>query len=371
MPRKKALVVTYHNSYSYGACLQAWATWKLFDSLGIDANFIDYKNPIEEESLGVRVSYFLKKGDMKKALKTAARNAMGYREYAQKGFSEFHRSLPKTSASYRSLESLKSVQADILVVGSDQMWNPAISGGIDPVFLLDFGSADVKLSLATSMGNYDLDEGEETEAFKKALAIMDHISVREKHTKKQVDRISGRDAFLCIDPTLMVRPETWRDFSKKPVGVGSEPYLLVFTLNTRSKEEERAWMAYSDRLDLPVYRIINNRFLSKGINENLRGVAPQEFVWLVDHAGFVCTDSFHGTAFSINLETPFVTFPSKTGNNVRMLELLDLLHLPSRFDALDSMVDTNIRFEPSRDALEHKREESLAWLKNAVSSDRV
>ena len=56
---------------------------------------------------------------------------------------------------------------------------------------------------------------------------------------------------------------------------------------------------------------------------------PFELVWLIDHATLVLTDSFHGLAFSINMETPFLALSNRT-NNVRLTELLGGMGLSSR-----------------------------------------
>ena len=39
--------------------------------------------------------------------------------------------------------------------------------------------------------------------------------------------------------------------------------------------------------------------------------SPQEFLYLINHADLVCTDSFHGAVFSIIMNTNFITFSRK------------------------------------------------------------
>lgn len=42
---------------------------------------------------------------------------------------------------------------DILVCGSDQIWNPKASGENDPIYYLDFGTTTCKFSYAASSGS--------------------------------------------------------------------------------------------------------------------------------------------------------------------------------------------------------------------------
>lgn len=369
--KRKALIFTYHNSFSYGACLQAWATWKIMESMGFSTAFVDYRNQVEEESLGKTGTFFLKRGQVTKACKTAARNAMGYRRFAQIGFGQFHQELPKTKERYNNSEQLEGINCDVMIVGSDQVWNPALSGTLDPAFLLSFGQSEKRLSMASSMGNHVVSDPREAALLCDSLKRFSGVSVRELHTKQQVDHIAGIDSYLFPDPTLMLDPETWRQSAIKPKDVEEDArFVLVFTLNIRSRKEEEAWRRYSDSIDAPVYRIINNRYRGRFVDKNLHGVTPWEFVWLIDHAQFVCTDSYHGTAFSISLETPFALFPSKTGNNVRMLELLEETGLSDRCDDLSGgQVPQAVDFGPASTRLQKRRSEARTWLSSICMND--
>jgi hypothetical protein len=65
------------------------------------------------------------------------------------------------------------------------------------------------------------------------------------------------------------------------------------------------------------------------------GIGPSEFVYLVDHAQMVYTDSFHGTVFSILMNKPFfvINRVEKGMENMssRIDTLLDLFHMQDRY----------------------------------------
>lgn len=48
--------------------------------------------------------------------------------------------------------------------------------------------------------------------------------------------------------------------------------------------------------------------------ERNQGIGVYEFLWLVSHATVFATSSFHGTAFSVNLGTPFLSLVEKKNN---------------------------------------------------------
>lgn len=365
-------IITYHNSYSYGACLQAFASQKIFENLGFQVRFVDYHNAHEDDSIGKSAWSLLAEGELKKALSTGLRNILGYKRYALKAFANYHSTVPKTSICSRALSDFSDLESDLLVVGSDQMWNASISGGLDPAFLLDFGCAANRVSLATSMGNYKFTQ-EEGELVRRCLGRFSAISVREQHAKDQIDVLTGRDSFICLDPTLLLSSWEWRAFARKPKGIAEgENFLLVFTIDNRPERASCVWEYCSRKLNMPVYRIANNYIPVSGVDRTLRGITPQEFVWLIDHAAYVVTDSFHGTAFSLNLETPFTVIPNKQGNNNRMTDLLESLNLMNRFSPVaGDHINLDMSFSNARASLAQKRDACIAWVMQAASSESV
>lgn len=362
---RQAYIITYHNSYSYGACLQAYASQAVLEKLGFDACFVDYHNPHEDDSLGKSALSLLAKGSVRGAASTCLRNILGYRRYSHKAFDAYHKTVPKTPVRSRSLDGFQELASDLLLVGSDQMWNASISGGLDPAFMLDFGKANKRISLATSMGNYKFTD-EDAVLARRCLSRFTAISVREYHTKEQVKAITGKDAYVCLDPTLLLSADDWRCFAERPSRVEDEQYLLVFTVDNYPERAWKVWNRHARELGVPVYRIANNLLPVSRVDRTLRGVTPREFVWLIDRAAYVVTDSFHGTAFSVNLETPFTVIPNKRGNNIRMKELLGLVGFSDRFDDLTGAgCSVEVDFDIAIERLKIRRAECLDWLEHA------
>lgn len=364
MSRKTAAIATYYKSWNYGACLQAYASLVVFENLGYEAALINYLNVDERPKTAFD---FLVSGNIKEAVATAIKDIVfGCRGNALSAFDAFHEGLKRTSP-VKGANDLASLHADVLVAGSDQIWNPEISGGkLDPVFMLDSVDAAKRISFASSAGSHKFTRDEQEE-LKHALEKYDAVSVREDYLGDQINGLMGSRPFKCLDPTLVLSSEQWALEEKKPIGVEEgDRYILAFTLRSNDRDGAEFWRELSKDLDLPVWRLTNNSYREKWVNRQLLGMTPQEFLWLIHNASFVVTDSFHGTAFSINYSTPFATLPSKTGNNTRMLDLLTCCGLENRFVADARYRDLGIcGFDKADRYLAVKRLECLEWLERA------
>lgn len=366
MHKKIAAIVTYHRSWNYGACLQAYASLKVFENLGFEAALVNYVNVDEEPKTALD---YLMSGKVNSAVSTAIKDALfGCRRNALKAFDSFHGALKRTS-SVGCARDLAGLAVDLLVAGSDQIWNPEISGGkLDPVFMLDTDVFAKKISFASSAGSHRFTDCEQKE-LKRVLGDYDAVSVREDFLGDQIKEISGLQPYKCLDPTLMLTSSQWALEERKPRDIEEgEEYILAFTLKSNDKDGAGFWSQLSEDMGLPVWRLTNNSYKEKGVDRQLLGMTPQEFLWLIHHASFVVTDSFHGTAFSISYSTPFATLPSKSGNNARMLDLLACCGLSDRFvdDSVYHRMSDCI-FSQASEYLTVKRAECLVWLERAAN----
>lgn len=344
-------IITYHKSLSYGACLQAIATQECVRKLvnADEVYLIDYINEYEARQKNWQ---FIFKGTIKEVVATIVKRVLFRNQfYKKQAFNDFIRN--EKIIPFDSVD-----RCNILISGSDQIWNGRISNGIDRHFLLDFGNAIRKISIASSMGGYKISEKEKS-VFKELLSKYDYVSVREKFTKSQIEGIIDKDIYTILDPTLLIDAMEWRKIvacNKNYIKYKFMPrsYILAFTIGSNHTNEAELFKKYSEKYKLPVYKIMLNTFKPKGIDKVIPGANPYEFIDLIDNAAFVITNSFHGTAFSLNLNTPFVQIPVK-GNNQRMQELLELVKWDETMD-----------FEKVNKIIKQKREEDIQWLKNAL-----
>lgn len=368
MPKKNYLL-TFHMTWSYGACLQAYATLEALKAVGCEAEILNFINPHERKGNETPLQ-LIKGGDIKAGLVAWAKNVVFKRaKLHARAFESFHSRLPRSEGEFTSCGQMTNIEADALIVGSDQVWNPFITGGIEPAFFLQFGNANRRVSVASSLGShcYTDEEQREIEGY---LKKFDAISVREAHAVEQIAPLTDKSVFRCLDPTLLLDQTYWRRFSRKPAGFkGDERYILVFNLASRSEKEMALWKRFSLEKGLPLWRISNNTFKDKVFDKLLMGMTPEEFVWLIDHAQYVITDSFHGTAFSVNMGKPFVAMEPIRGNRARIVDLLDLLGMGNRMldEGACELPGIDLDYGHADSALSEERARCMAWIKDALN----
>lgn len=254
------------------------------------------------------------------------------------------------------------------MTGSDQVWGPTSSGEYDPSYLLSFAPNDVrKVSYAASLGKR-APAGETESMFQSLLARYDAISVREDSAVHQL-KTWGFEADQVLDPTLLLSGDNWRDFARgKKV---RPPYVLVYQIHSNPRVGHYAEAAAKE-LGLPLVRVSAylHQVVREGKLEYLPGI--REFIRLVDGAQLLVTDSFHGTAFAINLNTSFVEVLPEDGTACRNVSILRLTGLESRVLKDDdlSFAEKAVDFEPVNKVLSLERKRSLNLMRFLIEGDR-
>lgn len=184
-------------------------------------------------------------------------------------------------------------QYDYCVVGSDQVWNPRF--GNYHQFFLEFAPEEKRLSYAASISTMDI-PAEEHDFFVQGLKGMKALSVREQAGADLIEQLTGRKAEVHLDPTLLLTADEWRSVSRRPTWYHGGEYLLTYFLGRRPAQID----AIAEELGLTVVNLLDEAVYEHYVT----GV--DEFLWAIDHASLVYTDSFHGSVFSILFQTPFV-----------------------------------------------------------------
>lgn len=219
MPGKILLALgDYANNY--GTVLQAFATCRKINDMGYDAEAIDFTH-LKKSIRNRKLRYFAgkifdasivkEKGSM--ALKKFHKlfNSEYRKGSSKRGklFSDFRREMIKRSRPFQSWEDLSDScrEYSAVLVGSDQVWLPSQIAG--DFFTLNFVPDDVKrISYASSFGVSYVEKAQEDKA-RKFLSRINHLSVREKSGQEIVKTLTGRNAELVCDPTLLLSADEW------------------------------------------------------------------------------------------------------------------------------------------------------------------
>lgn len=384
---KKIGIITVSRTINFGAELQAFALQHKLNSLGYDAEVIDYlyfKNKRHRTRLK-------SKPELKFGHKEALKNHLLYRIVSPmmdifmqlfykstknkiNNFINFHKHNTSFSSEFVDITSLYDFRHDydVFITGSDQVWNPATFSSLKP-YLLDFVPEGKKrVAYAASFGVSKVNI-EYKDLYNKLFRKFDFIGVREESGKKLVKEICGKDSKVVLDPTLLLRKEEWEVVTKNINLDINHSYLLIYDLHYSEPLINLAYQL-SKRYNLKIYRLCKRSYKNQVYKEikNITDAGPSEFIQLFLKASYVVTNSFHGTIFSTNFNIPFYSVLSpKRDNNSRLLDFLNMVNLSDRIiwenESTKEKTEILYMFKDANIILEQKREYSLKQLKSAIS----
>lgn len=364
---KSVGIVTFFKSYNYGVWLQAYATQTFFEKEGYKVQIINYANKLEKQT----TSYFFKEKNRVSGYITSFAKSIlfGKVKYYKKGFANHMNEYYKLSPNeYTDISEMDNVSYDILVAGSDQLWNPHRTyGDLDPVFLLQFGKCDKRISLSTSLGSDEV-RVEDKSVFATAFKKFSAISVREDFARNQLRDLCDIPIKVILDPTFLLNRADWSAITKKR-SIKQAPtkgYILTYFVspNKRSSKYCNIIKDYSKILGIPVLAVQFSRAKSTPYNKKILGASISDFIYLIENSTLMITDSFHGVALSVNLGKEFIAIENKE-NPERVKYLLNNLGLLKRIDLLVKDY-YKIEYDCVNEKLDALRKDSRDWIIGSI-----
>lgn len=362
---KKIGIVTILTGSNFGNRLQNYAVQKIYS---------DYSAEIKCETIvNATGNRFEKKLPIYKLIRWGTRfvilpiydtfgkyiikNPRIKKRMAFERFNKKHINWSKTCISKENIKKNFEKEYDFFSTGSDQVWNYTCYFNSD-IEYLTFASAEKKIALAASFGVTSFNDERKKEIQKK-LQDFKAISVRESAAKDFLEEVNI-DARTVIDPTMVVPIEHWKKCEKKVDGIPGQ-YILVYVLQKNAKEIREQIEKISKENNLPIIDVYNRN------TPEHYAYDPFEFLWLVENAKLVCTDSFHASVFSILLSTPFVVY-GRAGMNSRITTLLGKFNLQDRM--AENMEDKklfDINFENRDIVIEEEKKNVYEFLNKALN----
>ena len=379
---KKIAIVTGYHIKNYGSALQAFATQKMLDDNHIENECIHY----EKKTTISQILRVFNKPLLKAKMATIKKQKYAKKHYETFGkflktrnekFDEFVKTKFKLSKTYNGYQELKEGTKDYkaFLLGSDQVWNPMNLGS--HYYTLEFVPDNItKIAYAPSFGVSTIPK-HQIEQTKKYLSRIEYISVREKKGQEIIKNLIGRDVPVVVDPTLLLTLQQWQTIYPKERKV-KDKYIFCYFLGTNSLHREFANKLSKETgfkiITLPhMDEIVEGDF---NFGESLYDVGPIEFLNLIANAEYVCTDSFHGTVFSILHHKKFFTFSryaetKKDSTNSRLTSLLGLLGIEDRLytakEEPKKEIKKEIDYTKVDENLRNIREKSIEYLMDALS----
>lgn len=388
------VTVTYVNNL--GSHLQSFALQEIIRSLGFEIEIISSKG-LDKEINKRRNKYLLGRfydfnelssyySVLKKKLAVKfdrefkciilQRNSL---------FSSFAANEYKYSPVARSWEKLSSICEGYssVVIGSDQNWRPAnIAGGY---YTIEYVPDNInKVAYSTSFGINRVIPSQQEKA-KFFLGRINHISVREDTGQRIIKELLNKEVPVVCDPTILVRKEQWEQYMESKAQTELDeivrtPYILCYFLGENQGHRQFA-LKLREKTGLRIVSVLygEGRYYKENdqfYDVALSAIGPLDFVKLISKADYICTDSFHGSAFSMIFQKQFYAFykssqNSKMSVNSRIDSMLGWAGITDRIikspiEVLEDSLLKPINYEEVSKRLEEKREMSFQFLKSSL-----
>lgn len=311
---EKIAIITLNGYFNYGNRLQNYALQEVLKELGnevvtiihneevpksYDTKIVKiYKKLKNTNIVNIRRKIFYYK-NRDKILENTENRLKEFKIFSKKNIAE-----TEYRICTKNIPNDLGNKFDYFVAGSDQIWNPLYHyhTAVEPAIeYMTFAPKEKRLSYAASFGLSEIPEAYQERATE-GLRGMKSILVREYAGAQIVKQLTGREAHVVLDPTMLLTKDQWLTISDEYEYKPKKPYLLTYFLGDKSKEVQSyiSKVARDNNLEIVHLEDLNHDIYYKA--------NPGHFVDFINSAEVMITDSFHGVVFSILMETPFVIF---------------------------------------------------------------
>ena len=383
---KVALAINY-DYHDYGGMLQAFATQRFLEKQGIESDAINFDN-VKGDISRRKWKYFLSNMmdisivkeksrliEKKIMQKTNARlkAQMAERDNAFDKFCTSHFKVSRPFDSWDDMAKASQMEYDAVIVGSDQLWLP--SNVMADYYTLNWVPEKVKkIAYATSFGIGSIPQ-KYKETYRKYLTRIDYLSARETSGQEIISELTDRSVPLVNDPALLLDANGWDEVIKdKPII--NDKYIFCYFMGDNPEQREFVKRLAKEK-GLKIVALLHlDQFIETDehyADYTPWNISPADFVNLVKYAEYVCTDSFHGTVFSIIYSRNFFTFKrfnkkASLSTNTRITSLLTRIGLMDRLvENLDKRPDNINDWRKIQECVSDFRNASGSWLIESIN----
>ena len=278
--------------------------------------------------------------------------------------------------SEKDFEKLVRYNFEAYVVGSDQVWRPKYSPRLANHFLgfIDSTANPKRISYAASFGvdNWEFTP-EQTDECRKLLAKFNAVSVREDSAVKLCKENFGINATQVLDPTLLLPKEEYIRLVEKDNIPKCDGTLLTYVLDKSADKQEFIKKILVETGLTEVSIMPKSLFRDAGRKKINDCIYPPVTAWLRGFmdAKYVVTDSFHGMAFAIIFNKPFLALGNTKRGMTRFTSLVKLLGLEDRIilsadSYLTERLYVPIDFQKVNEILKTKQLDAFKFLSESL-----
>lgn len=369
----KVGILTFQNAHNYGAILQLYALKMYLEKLGNEVTVINYINEKIQEEYPIKKSFFVKRDwPIYKKVNRGINNLINNKEYSKKWlkFDDFIKELVNNQQRIYRVEDVKKISdnLDYIICGSDQIWNPKLTGCLDKVYFVDFESKAIKISYAASIG-LERFEGEQEKEFKALINNFNNISVREENLKNYIENLDKtKRVEVVLDPTLLLDKQEYEKILIEPKI--KEKYLFIYCV-LPDKRLIKIAKKIAKQKGLKIIELTYVKQFGTFSHKQILDAGPKEFLGLIKNAEYVVTNSFHGTIFSILFDKKFYTISIDKVNS-RIETLLNVTGAISRFVDVNSKInlEEEIDYKKAMENIKKYKETSENFLRKTLEKEQ-
>lgn len=359
----RTATLTFHAPNNNGSFLQAYALQKVLQDHRIENEIVNFYSDKQERQYKVlRVP---------KSMGDVARNGISVLHY--KALSERFRRFNEMRAKYLTMTQRIKTKSevtdvlqkyDVIICGSDQIWNTEARDFSDVYLLRNFQTKKIAYAVSCGSNIERIDATRIVDAARK----FDAVSVRESTTFSLLQENGIANVEIVLDPTLLLEKSSYQIlFENTPIIDGD--YIFLYTINY-SDSILKAVQEFSETHGIPVYTPFTGFSAYKCSKYGIKvlwNVAPDQFLNLMNYARWVFSNSFHGIAFSIIMNKNFyrVCELNAAGRRLpddRIDSLLSMLNLEDRNITDIKIRKNDIDYSKVNQKLAYYCEKSIKWL---------
>lgn len=269
---------------------------------------------------------------------------------------------------------------DVMIVGSDVVWEQQRVKVCRTKFLAFSAQKEFqRIAYAASFGRDYIPE-ENTACIRKYLQRFDAISVREHSSVSMLNNIGVKNVSYCLDPTLLLTKEEWEALEEKPEHMSlGQPYVFAYLLGEDAQQRQKIMRLAAENS----WKVATVPFANGSpFNEDeqfgdiqLFGCSIENWLWLIHHAEYVFTDSFHGVVFSTIFQKRFIALkrPGKVDINNRVQDYLREIGQTDKAlsaECIDHIGKLSWDYKEIAHRIDVRRKASVAFLEEALDAKK-
>jgi len=356
---KIGIMTRWWSEDNYGQLLQCYALQKYLRDAGHDAYLIRYdpRNDYIKTPLWRKIIKAFNPVKLYKFFFNRKRKIDNMREKQNnpRCFEDFrNKRIKQSEKKYYYYEELleNPPEADIYIVGSDQVWNTfGVSinrmTNVFKAYLLDFGNPTIKrIAYAASFGKETLDDIS-IQILSPLLKKINYISVREK-TGIDICKKCGLDNVEWVpDPTMLLDDDAYRSIYKnETIRKADKSYCFLYYLGSECDFSIQLVYDWAKERNIEVIYVTGN---SRRDTFKKMYMTIPEWIYLLEHSDYVISNSYHCSVFALLFRKKFCVIPHGGKNksmNSRFDSLFELFQIEERFIDLDfSVLDRDIDWQ--------------------------